>query len=98
MSDNIIIGVSKGSGSPRYSNYRNWLCAAEPDIEIIDLALSTDLAADMHRIHGLVLTGGVDVDPVRYERPDYRSVCEGVDLERDAREFEMLALAAEREL
>jgi putative glutamine amidotransferase len=94
----LTIGISKGSGSPKYANYRRWLEEADDDLEVIDLAASSDLEADMARIDGLVLTGGSDVDPERYGRPELVGRCEDIDRERDARELRMLDIAEEREL
>lgn len=94
----LTIGLSKGSGSPKFRNYWNWLQGGDEDIEIIDLSSSTDLDSDMARIDGLVLTGGSDVDPVRYGHPELEDRCDDIDRERDAREFRMLEIADELEL
>jgi putative glutamine amidotransferase len=94
----ITIGVSKGSGSPKYQNYIDWLRSGDPEVEVVDLARSHDLAADINRIDGLVLTGGEDVDPARYEQPEAEALCHEIDPERDEAEFTMLRLAEEREL
>jgi len=94
----LTIGLSKGSGSPKFRNYWNWLQAAGEDIEIVDLSVSADLDADMARIDGLVLTGGSDVAPERYGHPELEPICESIDRARDAMELRMLDLAEEREL
>jgi putative glutamine amidotransferase len=94
----LTIGISKGSGSPKFRNYWNWLRAGDDEIEIVDLSASHDLDADMARVDGLVLTGGSDVDPGRYGRPDLVPSCHDIDRGRDALEFRMLELADEREL
>jgi putative glutamine amidotransferase len=94
----LTIGLSKGSGSPKFRNYWKWLEAAGEEIEIVDLSVSADLDADMARIDGLVLTGGSDVDPERYRHPELADRCEDIDRERDAKEFRMLDIADEREL
>jgi putative glutamine amidotransferase len=94
----LTLGISKGSGSPKFRNYWNWLEASGEELEIIDLSASPDLDADMQRIDGLVLTGGSDVDPERYGHPELEPRCEDIDHERDAKEFRMLDIASEREL
>lgn len=94
----LIIGISKGSGSPRYANYARWLEGAEAGVETIDLWASDDAERDMARIDALVLTGGSDVDPARFGRPDLAGVCEDIDAARDELEFRLLAIAEERDL
>lgn len=94
----LTIGISKGSGSPKYRNYWRWLEESGADIAIVDLATSEDVAADMNRIDGLLLTGGSDIEPSRYGHPELEPRCEDIDRVRDAREFQMLDIATEREL
>jgi len=94
----VTIGLSKGSGSPKYENYGAWLRAGGIDIELIDLSRSNDLETDMETLDGLVLTGGSDIDPARYERPDYAPVCAHIDTSRDELELEALRIAEEREI
>lgn len=94
----LTIGISKGSGAPKYANYRRWIEGGGDGIEVVDLSVSTDLDADVARLDGLVLTGGDDVDPERYGRPELRERCHEIDPARDAIELRMLELAAEREL
>ena len=86
----ITIGLSRGSGSPKYENYGKWLSTLpEYDIEVLDLSVG-DLDADLQRIDGLVLTGGGDIDPSLYDREDARSLCDGIDPERDRMESAMV--------
>lgn len=98
----VTIGLSKGSGSPRFRNYWNWLHSAAgelgEEIEVIDLSVASDLEHEMSRIDGLVLTGGSDIDPERYGHPELEDRCEDIDPTRDERELRMLAIADEREL
>lgn len=94
----ITIGISKGSGSPKYGNYARWIVGDDPDVSVIDLAMVDDPAAAMEKVDGLLLTGGSDVDPRRYARPDYAEKCFDVDEERDTREFLMLEVAEARDV
>jgi putative glutamine amidotransferase len=94
----ITIGISKGSGTPKYANYGAWLTGDDPDVAVLDLAQEADVAAAMARVDGLLLTGGSDVDPRRYRMPEYAAQCIDVDEERDAREFLMLEVAEARDL
>src|SRR5687768_15750850 len=92
----ITIGLSKASGSPKFENYTNWFRGEE--IETIDLMVVEDIAAAMQSVDALVLTGGCDIDPRRYNMPEYSNLCSDIDCDRDEREFAMLAIALEREI
>lgn len=86
----LLIGLSRGSGSPKYENYRRWLATAEGyEVDTVDLYVE-DLTAWLPKIDGLILTGGGDIDPALYDREDARDLCTGIDRERDRREKEML--------
>ena len=66
--------------------YAEWLSKGNPELEFLDLIASPDLAADMSRVHGLVLTGGSDVHPARYNAPQDLPLCHDIDEARDAAE------------
>jgi len=86
----ITIGLSRGSGSPKYENYSRWLTSLnEYDVETFDLYLE-DLEESLPLIDGLIMTGGGDIDPGIYGMPEAVSVCDGIDPERDRRERLML--------
>ena len=92
----ITIGVSKASGSPKFNNYLRWL--EHEEVTTIDLMEVGDLARAMDRIDALVLSGGCDVDPRRYNMPEAADVCCDIDLDRDEKEFVMIELALKREI
>lgn len=97
------IALSKASGSPKYGNYMRWLAEGGADIDeeitFVDLsAPSIDLESAMDEVDALLLTGGDDVDPARYNAPELRELCHTVDPQRDTLEWRALDLAGEREL
>jgi gamma-glutamyl-gamma-aminobutyrate hydrolase PuuD len=96
----ITIAISKGSGSPSYANYATWLHAVDPSIRIVDCQpLSVEEAvAALDACDGLILTGGPDVAPERYEQPDVRPLCQTIDDERDAKEFALVERARDLRL
>ena len=96
----ITIAISKASGSPSYANYAAWLHAVDPSIHIVDCQpLSVDDAvAALDGCDGLVLTGGPDVAPERYELPELRGLCTSIDEERDAKEFALIERARDLRL
>lgn len=97
-SDAPVIVVSKATNTV-VKNYVNWLKAAHQDVQIIEVAgLTADEASKaLNGADGLLLSGGADVDPIRYNRADYRPVCES-DLVRDEMEFALIARARELNL
>jgi putative glutamine amidotransferase len=89
------IAVSKSEGAT-IDNYISWLGAAREDVEVIELAgLTPEEARQALRgACGLLLSGGADVDPIRYGREDLRSICK-MDPVRDEMEFALIEEARE---
>ena len=91
------IGISKASGSPNYAKYDEWLRAAYPQVETIDLSLlrAEDATRVLESCMGFVLTGGPDVHPARYGQESDLERC-FIDAERD--EFELALYTKAKEL
>jgi len=89
------IAVTKSVGKS-IDNYAAWLRAAREDVGILELEGLTpdDARGVLHEADGLLLSGGADVDPIRYEREDLRSVCM-IDTERDEMEFALIEQSRE---
>lgn len=96
---NVIIALSKGKGSPSYEKYTQWLKSINENIECIDLYyLDFDSAMKiLNECHGLLLTGGPDVHPGRYNKNNDTSRCE-IDKERDTLEFALIKIALEKKI
>ncbi|MGZ3530782.1 MAG: gamma-glutamyl-gamma-aminobutyrate hydrolase family protein [Vulcanimicrobiaceae bacterium] len=98
----IRVGMSFVGAGDRYDNYPKALyrVAAELGLQVEPIWLlrrgSTALRAC--EVSGIVLTGGVDVDPARYGRPEASSLCEEIDGLRDALELELIETALAREI
>jgi len=90
------IALSKGSGSPKYVFYEQWLRAAGASGKVIDLwALPAgERAAMLATCDGIVFTGGPDVEPSRYGQGERIGEC-FVDLVRDESEFALFEQAQE---
>lgn len=93
------IAISKASGSPKYERYAEWLRSHSPDLEIVDcVELSgEEMREVLGGCHGLLLSGGADVEPSRYGSEAGSLPC-NPDPERDAREFALLDIAFERRM
>lgn len=98
MDTPLRIGLTRGEMNPKFLNYVNWLKAAATAVEVVDLAESRDLAADLATLDGIVLTGGCDLHPERYDADDAVGVCDSIDLGRDELEFSLLDLTSERDI
>ncbi|MEO7961696.1 MAG: gamma-glutamyl-gamma-aminobutyrate hydrolase family protein [Ginsengibacter sp.] len=80
----IIIGIGEGS---KYANYANWI-KNEPELEIIKLGYNYDNLAEIDKCHGILLTGGSDVNPRIYNQPDFLTYCDPNDIDEKRDEFE----------
>jgi putative glutamine amidotransferase len=82
----LIIGVTDCS---KYANYSNWIEAAAPDITIVKLNGKESYEEDLARCNAIVFTGGEDVHPAVYNKPDYLPLCYPDDISIDRDDFEM---------
>ena len=71
------IGFSKISDNVGYQLYVQWLQTADIPFEPVNLfgLAPSDAVAALEQCDGLVLTGGADVHPSRYGRPDEEKRC-----------------------
>ncbi|POY35087.1 peptidase C26 [Solitalea longa] len=85
----LTIGVTDCS---KYSNYSNWIISGSDDIEIIKLSPAKANVEDLKKCHGLLLTGGEDVNPQFYNKPEYLKYCYADDVNETRDEFELQLL------
>ncbi len=94
----LIIGLTRGSGSPKYLNYEKWLrSSGRDDITTVDLFVE-DLDVWLPQLDGVLFTGGGDIDPSLYGMPEKREVCDGIDSERDRKEGVIFDYAREQKI
>jgi putative glutamine amidotransferase len=93
---NITIGITEG---PRYENYERWILSS-PGTRVIRLSYKDPANNDIGRCDGLLLTGGQDVHPKFYKKPEYLqySNVNDIDEKRDEFELQMLDKAMENQL
>ena len=89
----VTIGVTDCS---KYDNYLKWV-ALEADTEIIRLSYKENNLSDLERCNGIVLTGGEDINPILYNKPEYQKYCADKIDKRDAFEWKVLEYAQKRE-
>ena len=91
----LQIGISKAKGSKGYLQYGKWLRKLDSSIVYYDLyhiPLDSALAILQH-CDGLIVSGGPDVDPSRYNQIEDTTLCETIDYKRDSLEYALLDLA-----
>jgi putative glutamine amidotransferase len=86
VSDKKIIGITD---CEKYSNYEKWMQAE--GVETIKLGYAQSNFNDIKKCNGILLTGGEDVHPRFYNRPDYVSLCDD-DMDEERDEFELMVI------
>ena len=86
MSEKKIIGITD---CEKYPNYERWILAT--GAEVVKLGYAQSNFDDIKKCQGILLTGGEDVHPRFYKKPEYLSICDNdIDEERD--EFELMVI------
>ncbi|OWY21713.1 gamma-glutamyl-gamma-aminobutyrate hydrolase family protein [Sphingobacteriales bacterium UPWRP_1] len=90
MQNKIVIGITD---CKKYDTYHQWI-AEHPDkrIEIIRLSHHSQNLSDLRKCHGIVLSGGEDVHPRFYNKPEYYEFCDKDDVSELRDEFEWRVL------
>ncbi len=81
-----IIGVTDCS---KYDNYAKWIQSYSPDVETIKLSEKVNNLSDASQCHGILFTGGEDVHPRFYNKPEYLKYCHEDDISEARDVFEM---------
>ena len=85
----IVAGIAAGR---KYENYFNWI-AQISDIEIIKLDHGSGNFDSLKKCEGVVLSGGEDVHPRFYNKPEYVEKYNLDDLDEARDEFELKILS-----
>lgn len=88
--NSIRIGITDCA---RYGNYERWLLDAPEKCHVIRLSYRLNNLSEIEQCQGLVLSGGEDVDPRRYKRPDLCGRVEFTDIDENRDEFEIQVIA-----
>jgi putative glutamine amidotransferase len=95
----IRIALTDPMGSPaKAARYPAWITRWIPGAEVCILSYSRDNLTDLDGCAGLVLSGGGDVDPLLYHRPDVLHMVSEVDRERDGFELKVIEKAVKRQM
>lgn len=84
-----MIGVTDCS---KFDIYNNWILGYGSHIKTIKLSWKDDSFSQIHSCHGILLTGGEDVLPKYYNKPEWLEHCHADDLNEDRDKFEFKVL------
>ena len=89
MQPKIKIGITD---CKKYKNYEQWFLNAPEGVEVIQLSYHDNNLDDLDQCDGIVLSGGEDVHPERYQRPDLLQHLNEVNINptRDAFEWSVI--------
>jgi putative glutamine amidotransferase len=95
----LRVALTDSMGSPaKAARYKEWIEHGIPGVDVCLLSYRRDNLADLERCAGLVLSGGGDIDPQLYGRPDVSAFVSEVDRERDAFELRVIETALARRM
>jgi len=83
---------------PIYDFYPDWLLGIEPALDIVKVSYLLENLDEIETVHGVLLTGGGDIHPQYYGRPDAVELVEEVNEHRDEFELRLIDRALERDL
>lgn len=89
MQQKIVIGVTDCS---KYANYSNWISGYGEQVEVIKLSYKAKNFDDIKKCQSVLLTGGEDVHPRFYNKPEYYNYCYADDVSEARDEFELKVL------
>ncbi|WP_106530926.1 gamma-glutamyl-gamma-aminobutyrate hydrolase family protein [Chitinophaga niastensis] len=90
MAEKKTIGVTDCS---KYKIYHDWAASHAPDMEVIKLSYAENGLEKMKQCQGIILTGGEDVHPRFYNKPEYLDYCYPDDISEVRDEFELSILS-----
>lgn len=90
----VVIGITECG---KYENYSNWI-SLEQGVEILQLSYKQNNLEDLQKCNAIVLTGGEDINPVLYHKPEYQKFCEDKIDKRDTFEWKVLEYSQNKQV
>jgi putative glutamine amidotransferase len=90
----ITVGITDCS---KYVNYEKWI-SMENDVSVIKLSHAENNFNDIEKCDGIILSGGEDIHPRYYNKPEYLEYCHEIDERRDAFEWKVLEFTEKNQL
>lgn len=85
MKEKVTIGITDCS---KFPNYQRWI--EDAGAVVMKLSQHENNFDDIKKCDGIVLSGGEDVHPRLYNKPEYLELCQEIDEKRDAFELKVL--------
>lgn len=85
MKQKIKIGITDCG---KYDNYAKWILAARENIEVIKLSHEQNNVNKVEECNGIVFSGGEDVQPKFYGKPEYLSLLNPKEINEKRDDFE----------
>jgi putative glutamine amidotransferase len=90
----ITVGITDCS---KYANYEKWV-SMEKDVTVVKLSPAENNFKDIEKCDGIILSGGEDVHPRYYNKPEYLKYCHEIDERRDEFEWRVLEFTEKNNL
>ncbi len=81
----IIIGIT--DCGKKWQNYHDWL--ASDEVQVLKLSVAEKNLADVSKCNSIILSGGEDVHPRFYNKPEYLSMLDPKEISEARDEFEL---------
>lgn len=93
----LTIGLTDCS---KYDIYNQWIRSYHPEVKTLRISWKDDSFSQITACQGIVLTGGEDVHPRFYKRPEWLPYCylDDINEERDELEWKVLEYTQSHEL
>ena len=85
----LTIGITD---CKKWSNYEEWIKNSGKDVAVVQLKVGEGETSFVSHCDGIILSGGEDVHPSLYGKPDYITEYNLTDLNPDRDKFELAAL------
>jgi len=93
MTEKVIIGITDCS---KFENYQRWI--EDAGAQVVKLSYHKNNFGDVAKCNGIILSGGEDLHPRFYNKPEYVVLCHEIDEVRDEFEWRVLELTEENKL
>ena len=90
--EHLVIGVT--DCGKKFPNYENWVKAHGADVEVLKLGYLKNNLSETSRCDAFLLTGGEDVHPIRYGKPEYFEMLDPTDVDERRDQFELSVIDA----
>lgn len=82
----IYLGITD---SKKFDDYSNWILSSNRYVEIVRLSYQFDNAEMVATCNGIIMTGGEDVHPELYGKPEYLEILDSKQINEERDAFEM---------